>query len=104
LARRKNLTLIDLVNATLDSSGLPKSWWGEAILVACFVLNRVPSAKGGKTPYEGWKGRKPALGFLCAWDCLAKVNVPACKKQKLGQKIVNCVFLRYARNNDPIDF
>ena len=51
----------------LDSSGLPKSWWGEAILAACFVLNRVPSDKGDKTPYEGWKGRKPALGFLRAW-------------------------------------
>jgi hypothetical protein len=30
------------------------------------------------------KGRKPALGFLRAWGCLAKVNVPACKKRKLG--------------------
>jgi hypothetical protein len=48
----KNQTLTDLVNAMLDSSCLPKSWWGKAILAACFVLNRVPSAKGDKTPYE----------------------------------------------------
>jgi hypothetical protein len=83
VAERKNQTLTDLVNAMLDSSGLPKSWWGEAILAACFVLNRVPSAKGDKTPYEGWKGRKPALGFLRAWGYLAKVNVLTCKKRKL---------------------
>jgi hypothetical protein len=50
----------------LDSSGLPKSWWGEAILNVCFTLNQVPSAKGEITPYEGWKGRKPSLGFLRA--------------------------------------
>jgi hypothetical protein len=83
----------------LDSSGLPKSWWGDAILIACFVLNRVPLAKGDKTPYEGWKGKKPALGFLCAWGCLAKVNVPACKKRKLGQKTIDYVFLGYAHNS-----
>jgi hypothetical protein len=53
VAKRKNRTLTDLVNATLDSSGLPKSWWGKAIFTACFTLNRAPSAKGEITPYEG---------------------------------------------------
>jgi hypothetical protein len=82
----------------LDNLGLSKSWWGEAILAACFILNRVPSAKGDIIPSEGWKGRKPALEILRAWGCLAKVNVPACKKQKLGQKTIDCVFLGYAHN------
>jgi hypothetical protein len=104
VAERKNRTLTDLVNAMLDSSGLPKPWWGEAILTACFVLNRVPSAKGEVTPYEGWKGRKPALGFLRAWGCLAKVNVPTCKKRKLGPKTVDCVFLGYAHNSAAYRF
>jgi hypothetical protein len=63
VGERKNRTLTDLVNAMLDSLGLPESWWGEAMLTACFTLNRVPSAKGEITPYEGWKGRKPSLGF-----------------------------------------
>jgi transposase InsO family protein len=66
VVERKNTTLTDLVNAMLECSGLSKSWWGEAILTACFVLNRVPSSKGEITPYNGWKGRKSALGFLCA--------------------------------------
>jgi hypothetical protein len=77
---RNTRTLTDLINAMLDSLGLPKSWWGKAILTACFTLNRVPSAKGEITPYEGWKGIKPSLGFLRAWGYLAKVNVTACKK------------------------
>jgi hypothetical protein len=104
VAERKNRTLTYLVNAMLDSSCLPKSWWGEAILAACFVLNRVPLVKGDKTPYEGWKGRKPALGFLRAWGCLVEVNVPACKKRKLGQKTVDCVFLGYAHNSAAYRF
>jgi hypothetical protein len=99
LLNGENRTLMDLVNAMLDCSGLSKSWWGEAILTSCFVLNRVLSAKGEITPYEGWKGRKPALGFLHAWGSLAKVNVPACKKRKLGPNIVDCIFLGYAQHS-----
>jgi hypothetical protein len=72
-------------------------------LAACFVVNRVPSAKGDKTPYEGWKGRKPALGFLRAWGCLAKVNVPACK-HKLVPITVDCIFLGYAHNSATYRF
>ena len=43
MAERKNHTLTDLVNAMLDTAGLSKEWWGEAILTACHVLNRVPT-------------------------------------------------------------
>jgi hypothetical protein len=104
VAERKNQTLTDLVNAMLDSSGLPKSWQGEAILIACFTLNRVSSANGEISPYEGWKGRKPSLVFLRAWSCLAKVNVHACKKRKLGPKTIDCVFLGYAHNSAAYRF
>jgi hypothetical protein len=77
---------------------------GEVILATCFVLNRVSTSKGDKTPYEGWKSRKPTLGFLHAWGYLAKVNVPACKKQKLGPKSVDCIFLGYAHNSAAYRF
>ena len=42
IAERKNRTLTDLVNAMLETAGLPKEWWGEATLTACHILNRVP--------------------------------------------------------------
>jgi hypothetical protein len=98
VAEQKKQTLTDLVNAMLDSSDLPKSWWGKTILTACCTPNRVPSAKGEKTPYEEWKGRKSSIGFFHAWGCLAKVNVLAYKKQKLGPKTIDCVFLAYMHN------
>jgi transposase InsO family protein len=43
IAERKNRTLTDLVNTMLKTTGLSKEWWGEAILIACHVLNRVPT-------------------------------------------------------------
>jgi hypothetical protein len=41
---------------------------------------------------------------LRAWGCLAKVNVPAYKKRKLGPKTVDCVFLGYAHNSAAYRF
>ena len=43
IAERKNRTLTDLVNDMLETAGLSKEWWGEAILTVCHVLNRVPT-------------------------------------------------------------
>jgi hypothetical protein len=96
VAERKNRTLTDLVNAMLDTSGLSQAWWGEAILTACHVLNRVPTKNKEITPFEEWENKKLKLSYLRTWGCLAKVNVPIPKKRKLGPKTVDCVFLGYA--------
>ena len=55
VAERKNRTLTDLVNAMLDTSGLSKAWWGEALLTACHVLNRVPIKTKTVSPFEEWE-------------------------------------------------
>ena len=38
------------------------------------------------------------------WGCLAKVAVPIPKKVKIGQKIVDCVFIGYAHNSSAYRF
>ena len=57
IAERKNRTLTDLVNAMLDTGGLSKAWWGEALLTASHVLNKVPNRNKEHTPYEIWMGK-----------------------------------------------
>jgi hypothetical protein len=96
VVERKNRTLTDLVNAMLETLGLSKEWWGEAILIACHVLNKVPTKNKEITPFKEWEKRKLNISYLHTWGCLAKVNVPINKKRKLGPKIVDCVFLGYA--------
>jgi hypothetical protein len=96
VAERKNHTLIDLVNAILKTLGLSKEWWGEPILTACHVLNKVPTKNKEITAFEEWKKRKLNISYLRTSGCLAKVNVPINKKRKLGLKIVDFVFLGYA--------
>ena len=104
VAERKNRILTDLVNAMLNTSGMSKAWWGEAVLTACHVLNRVPTKNKDITPYKGWKGRRPSLLYLRTWGCLAMVNIPINKKRKLGSKTVDCVFLGYAHHNTAYRF
>ena len=104
VAERKNQSLTDLVNALLESAGMPKMWWGEAILTVNFVLNRVITKRSDITPYEAWRGRKPNVNFLRTWGCLVKVNIPKPKKRKLGPKTVDCIFIGYAQNSPAYRF
>jgi hypothetical protein len=64
-------------------------------LIACHVLNRVPTKNKEITPFEEWEKRLN-LSYMRTWGCLAKVNMPINKKCKLGPKTVDCVFLGYA--------
>jgi hypothetical protein len=77
---------------------------GEAVLTACHVLNRVPTKNSDITPYEGWKGRKPSLHYLCTWGCMAMVSVPINKKCKLRQKTIDFILLGYAHQNTAYKF
>jgi hypothetical protein len=65
----------------LETRGLSKEWWGEVILTASHVLNRVPTKNKEITPFEEWEKRLN-LSYLRTWGCLAKVNVPINKKAK----------------------
>ncbi|KAA0052032.1 ty1-copia retrotransposon protein [Cucumis melo var. makuwa] len=73
--------------------------WGEAVLSACFVLNRIPHKRLDKTPYELWKGHAQNLSYLKVWGCLAKVPFPALKKSTVGSKTFDCIFIGYAQNS-----
>ena len=64
MVERKNHTLKEMMNAMLISSGLPQNMWGEAILSANYLLNKLPKKKAKKTPYELLKGMKPSYKYL----------------------------------------
>ena len=45
LAEQKNRILKEIMNALMINSGSPRNLWGEAILTANKILNRVPYKK-----------------------------------------------------------
>ncbi|GJY94799.1 zinc finger, CCHC-type containing protein [Tanacetum coccineum] len=52
VAERKNRALKEMVNSMLSYSSLSEGFWGEAMLTACYLLNRVPNKRNKTTPYE----------------------------------------------------
>ena len=104
VAERKNRTLVNLTNAMLIKSSAPLNLWGEAILTACHVLNKVPHKKTKLTPFELWKGHKPNLRYFKVWGCLAFVKLTDPKIPKLGVRATTCAFIGYAINSTAFRF
>jgi len=64
VAERKNRPIKKMINAMLISSNASDNLWGETLLTACFLQNRIPHKKTGKTPCELWRGYQPNLKYL----------------------------------------
>ncbi|GKB59979.1 putative ribonuclease H-like domain-containing protein [Tanacetum coccineum] len=66
VAEKRNRTIIEAARTMLANSKLPTTFWAEAVNTACYVHNRVLVVKPhNKTPYELFRGRTPALSFMC---------------------------------------
>ncbi|GJV59052.1 putative ribonuclease H-like domain-containing protein [Tanacetum coccineum] len=70
VAERRNRTLIEAARTMLADSKLPTTFWAKAVSTACYVQNRVLVVKPhNKTPYELFRGFKPALSFMRPFGC-----------------------------------
>ena len=78
---------------------LPITFWGDALLTATYILNRVPSKSVASTPYELWTGRKPDLSGLRPWGCAAYVHEPSHQHRKLGPRGKKSIFIRYSETS-----
>ena len=83
VAERKIITLKEMMNSLLVSTSAPNNLWGEAILSACHLQNRIPYKKTDKTHFELGKGHAPNLKYLKVWGCLVKVMLRDPKKRKI---------------------
>jgi transposase InsO family protein len=75
-----NRTIITKVRVMLLTTGLPKAYWGEAVIAAVYLYNRTPhsSLQGFTTPYEAKTGEKPDLSNIKTWGSIAY------KKESIG--------------------
>ncbi|GJW56011.1 zinc finger, CCHC-type containing protein [Tanacetum coccineum] len=104
ISERKNRVLKEMVNSMLSYSGLSQGFWGEAMLTACYLLNRVPNKKNMITPYELWTKRKPNLKYLRVWGCRAVVRLPNLKLKTSSERGIECIFVGYAEHSKAFRF
>ena len=93
-AERYVRTLEDGAQVLLADSGLPASFWGDAVPTVQYIRNRAPSSSlpDGRTPFETFHGRKPDLSHLRVWGC-------QCFAPELRSKGGPQIFLRWISAN-----
>jgi hypothetical protein len=70
VADRANRTIEEGIISMFHESGMPHSFWSEAISFFIHVSNKVTTASlQGATPHEAFYGNKPNLSHLHVWGC-----------------------------------
>jgi hypothetical protein len=89
-----NKTLMEKSRCMLSGVRLGKELWVEAVVIACYLINRSPSLSvDEKTPHKVWIGNKHSLTHLKVFGCEAYVNVPNKNTSKLDKKAKNVYLL-----------
>ncbi|RVW16796.1 Retrovirus-related Pol polyprotein from transposon RE2 [Vitis vinifera] len=98
-AERKNRHLVETARTILLHSNVPFRFWGDAVLTACYLINRMPSSVlHDQIPHSLLFPDQP-LYFLSprVFDCTCFVHILTPGQDKLSAKAMKCLFLGYSR-------
>ncbi|KAI3755838.1 hypothetical protein L1987_55647 [Smallanthus sonchifolius] len=97
VAERKHRHLMETACSFLLSAEVPSVFWGETLLTAQHVINRIlTSHNDGMSPFESLFGERPDYGELQVFRCTCFALRPHVEQDKLANKSALCVFLGYA--------
>ena len=104
VAERRNITLLEMVKSMMTQANLPIQYWGDALMTAAYILNRVSSKSVSSTPYELWTCRKIDLNWLHPWGSTTYIHDTSHKYGKLGPRGKKCIFIRYSEDSKGFVF
>ncbi|KAK2417429.1 myosin-16 [Trifolium repens] len=98
----KNRHLLEVTRCLMFQMSVPNSYWGEAVLTAVYLINRVISCVLGNTsPIKSMLSHFPSTPILQnlktrVFGCVAFVHVHKQYRNKLDPRAIRCIFLGYA--------
>jgi hypothetical protein len=98
IAERMNRTVMEATRSMLQHAGAPSVLWGEAVMAAILVHNRVTVRTGmNQTPDQLWQPHpdKPSVKHFRVWGCDAWRHVPDSERAKLDSKAESGIFVGY---------
>ncbi|KAJ9538190.1 hypothetical protein OSB04_030923 [Centaurea solstitialis] len=97
VVERRNRTLVEAARTMLAYSGLPLTFWAEAVSTACFTQNRtIITKRFKKTPYHIINRRVPNVKFFHVFGCRCYILNNRDNLGKFDKKADEGYFLGYS--------
>ncbi|KAL8118242.1 hypothetical protein AgCh_015962, partial [Apium graveolens] len=96
--------VLEVARSLLFQSNVPKKFWGEAILTATYLINRMPSrVLNFRSPIQMFQGLYPNSHLMSQipfklFGCTAFVHVHSQFRSKLDARALKCILLGYSAN------
>jgi len=90
-----NRTLVESARPVIFGAGLSEACWGEAVVTAVYVHNRVVTSNTGITPFERWYKKKLDVSDFKVFGFVGYVLVPDHERRKWDHKTQRLRFVGY---------
>ncbi|XP_070010349.1 uncharacterized protein [Nicotiana sylvestris] len=96
VVERRHRYILDTARSLRFQANLLLRFWGECIMTAVYLINRIPSRiLGGKCPFELLFNKAPSLDHLIVFGCLCyAANLK--KRDEFSARAIPAVFLGYS--------
>lgn len=96
MVERKYKHLLETSRALIFQSNLPIKYWGECVLTATYIINRIPcSDLGNISPFEKLHGLSPSYEHPKSFGCLCYATTPKPGRDIFKSRAIKYVFMGY---------